>query len=85
MKDGCLSKLTITESSNRAIQFKKIVDALPVYCADKGYWYIDNIICTNTELLQAAFLPLYPIASQWSTTYHVEIKTVDPLAIQDRN
>ena len=27
MKDGCLSKLTITESSNRATQYKKIVDA----------------------------------------------------------
>ena len=45
MKDGCLSKLTITESSNRATQYKKIVDALLVYCADKGYGYVDNIIC----------------------------------------
>ena len=50
MKDGCLSKLTITESSNRAIQFKKIVNDLPVYSVDKGYQYIDNIILTNTEL-----------------------------------
>ena len=31
MKDGCLSKLTITESSNRATQYKKTIDALPVY------------------------------------------------------
>ena len=37
MKDGCLSKLTITESANRAIQYKKNIDALPVYCVDKGY------------------------------------------------
>ena len=56
MKVSCLSKLTITESSNRAIQFKKIVDALPVYCADKGYWYIDNIIPKNTKLLYIFFL-----------------------------
>ena len=63
MKDGCLSKLTITESANRAIQYKKITDALPVYCVDKGYRYIYDIICTTTEL-QAAFLLPYPIASQ---------------------
>ena len=37
MKDGCLSKLTITESANRAIQYKKITYTLPVYCTDKGY------------------------------------------------
>ena len=30
MKDGCLSKLIITESANRAIQYKKITDALSV-------------------------------------------------------
>ena len=78
-------KLTITEGTHWAIQYKKIVYALPVYCTDKGYQYIEDIICTNTEPLQATFLPLYPIASQWSSTYHVEIKTVNPLAIPDRN
>ena len=46
MKDGCLSKLTITESTNWAIQFKKITDALPVFFVQTK---------NNTELLQAAF------------------------------
>ena len=77
MKDGCLSKLTISESSNRAIQYKKIVDALPVYCGDKQYQYIDDIICKNTKLLESAFLPPYLVATQWSTTYHIKIETVD--------
>ena len=85
MKDGCLSKLTITESSNRAIQFKKIVNALPVYCADKGYRYIDNVICKNTELLEAAFLPPYLDASRWSITFHIEIETVDPASAPGTN
>ena len=81
MKDGCLSKLTIIESSNQAIQYKKITDALPVFCADKGYQYIDNIVCTNTELLEAAFLPSYPVATLWSTTYHIQIKIVESTVV----
>ena len=69
MKDGSLSKLTITKAGQRATQFKKIIDALPVFCADKGYRFIDNIICTNKELLEKAFLPTYPDPTRWSTTY----------------
>ena len=65
MKDSCLSKLTITESANRAIQYKKVIDALQVYCVDKVYRYIDNIICKDTELLESAFLPAYPVATKW--------------------
>ena len=60
MKDGPLSKLTITKGGQRATQYKKIIDALPVFCADEGYKLINNVIWTNTELLQAAFLPTYP-------------------------
>ena len=70
MKDGCLSKITITESTHQAIQFKKITDALPVFCTDKGYRYINNVRCANTELLEVAFLPPYPDAAQWSNAYH---------------
>ena len=31
MKDGPISKLTITETGHWAIQYKKIVDTLPYY------------------------------------------------------
>ena len=85
MKNGYLSQLTITESSNRAIQFKKIVDALLVYCTDQGYRYIANIICKNTELLESAFLPPYPDESRWSTTFHIEIETVNPASVPGTN
>ena len=83
MKDGPLSKLTSTEGGQQATQYKKIVDALPVFCVDKGYRFIDNVICTNTELLEAAFLLTYPDATQWSSSYHVQVKVVEPLAIPD--
>ena len=79
MKDGPLSKLTITKGGQRATQFKKILDALPVFCADKGYKYIDDIIRTDKEKKISDFTPAYPDSSQWSTTYHVEVTTVDPL------
>ena len=44
MKDGPLSKLTITKGGQRATQYKKILDTLPVFYADKGYKFIDDVI-----------------------------------------
>ena len=83
MKYGPLSKLTITKGGQRATQYKKIFDALPVFCADKGYKYINDIIRTETEKVISDFTPTYPLASQWSSTYHVEVVTVDPQATPD--
>ena len=60
IKDGPLSKLIITKGGQQATQYKKFIDALPVFCTDKGYKYIDDVIWMNTKLLQAAFLPTYP-------------------------
>ena len=85
MKDGPLSKLTITEGGQQATQFKKILDALPVSCADKGYKYIDDIIWTDIKKVKSDFMPTYPLASQWSNTYHVEVDTVDPDGQLDAN
>ena len=85
MKDGPLSKLTITEGGQQATQYKKIYDALPVFCADKGYKFIDDIIWTNTKKLQSAFAQTYPDASRWSNVYHVEVTTVDPTGARDGN
>lgn len=83
MKDGPFFKLTITQGGQQASQYKKIIDALPAFCADKGYKFIDNVIRTNTKQVQAAFIPTYPVATQWSNTYHEHVKTVDPAAIPD--
>ena len=44
MKDDPLSKLTITKGGQRATQYKKILDALPVFCVDKGYKFIKDVI-----------------------------------------
>ena len=88
MKDGPISKLTITETGHRATQYKKITDTLPVLCVDKNYRCIDDILCTGTDLVKAYFTPPYPDSDQWSNTYDVEITTVDwtaaPLANGER-
>ena len=77
MKEGPLFKLTISEGGQQTTQYKKIIDALPVLCADKGFRYIDEIICTNKEEVESTFLPAYPDANQWSTTHEVYVKVVD--------
>ena len=63
MNDGPLSKLTITESGQQATQYKKIIDALPVLRADKGYKFIDDVIRTNIEQVKVAFMPTYLVAT----------------------
>ena len=77
MKDGCISKLTITETGHRATQYKKIIDTLSVLCAEKNFTYINDVLHTWTNLQEVTFLPPYPDSDQWSNTYSVEIKTVD--------
>ena len=81
MRDSSLSKLTITEGGQPVTQYKKIIDAPPVFCADKGYKFIGNVIWTNTELLEVAFLPTYPTVTLWSYTYHVQVDVVGAAAV----
>ena len=53
------------------------------YFADKGYKFIDDFIWTNTKLLEAAFLPTYPNATLWSSTYLVQVNVVNAIAVVD--
>ena len=60
MKDGLISKLTITETGHQTTQYKKIVDTLPILCADKNYRGINDILCNRIDLVEADFIPAYP-------------------------
>ena len=77
MKYSCLRKLIITECSHCPTQFKKIRDALPVLCADKGFRIIYDVIHTYKELINTSHVPIYPDATLWSRTVHVKIDLVD--------
>ena len=78
MKDGPISKLTITKTGHRPSQFKKISDALPVLCADKNYQGLDEVLCIGHDPVKTDFMPDYPDANLWSTTHHVQVSIVDP-------
>ena len=80
MKDGCISKLTITETGHQATQYKKIILTLPVLCADKNYRGIDDVLRNRVDLVEADFTPSYPNADLWSNTYDVDITTIDQTA-----
>ena len=71
MKDGLLSKLTITKTGHRPSQFKKISDALPVFRADKNYRGLDEVLRTRRDLVEDDFMLAYLNANLWSTTYHL--------------
>ena len=83
MKDGSISKLLITKTGHRPIQFKKIIDTLPVLCADKNFQDLDEVLRTGIDLVESNFMPTYLNATRWLSTHHVQIQTVAPGAAID--
>ena len=77
MKDGLLSKLTITKTGHRPSQFKKICNVLPLFCADKNYQGLDEFLRTGHDKVEDDFMLAYPNANLWSTTHYVQIATVN--------
>ena len=78
MKDGLISELTITDTGHRPSQFEKFYDAFPVFCADKNYGGLDEVLRTGRDKVKNDFMPAYPNANQWSTTHHIQVVTVNP-------
>ena len=76
MKDGLISELTITETGHRPSQFKKLWDALPVFCADKNYGGLNEVLRTGHDQVKADFMPPYPDAALWSHTHQIQVATV---------
>ena len=64
IKEGPISKLTITETGHRPFQFKKICNALPAFCADKTYGGLDEVLRTGRDKVEKDFMPTYPNANQ---------------------
>ena len=76
MKDDPISKLTITETGYKLSQFKKLWDALPVFCADKNYLGLNEVLCTWRDKVEDDFMPAYPNANLWSITHQIQVATV---------
>ena len=71
MKDSPISELTSTETGHRLSQFKKICNALPVFCADKNYTDLDEVLRTGRDKVKmtSCRLILTPISSLIHTKY----------------
>ena len=80
MKEGLISKLTITETEHRPSQFKEISDVLSVLYADKKYQGLNEVLHIRRDRVETDFMPAYPDANQWSIFYQVQIITVKPEA-----
>ena len=78
MKDGPISKLTITETGHRPSQFKKISDACPVLYVDKNFQGLDEVLWTGCDIVETDFMPPYPSATQCSITHYVQVIIVHP-------
>ena len=60
IKDGPISKLTITEAGHRPSQFKEICNALLVFCADKNYQGLNEVLHTGRDKVKDNFMPVNP-------------------------
>ena len=76
MKDGPISELTIIETGYRPSQFKKLYDALPVFCADKNYSGLDEVLRTRHDQVERDFMLAYPNPTLWSHTHQIQVATV---------
>ena len=74
LQDSCLKGVVITDNTNiRATQYKKLMDALPTYCAEKGYEGLVEILRDQQDWNESTFFSTKPDASRWSTTMQVKV------------
>ena len=76
MKEGPISELTITETGHRPSQFKKIYDTLPVFCADKNYSDLNEVLRTRRDKVENDFMSAYPDDNLWSNIHQIQLTTV---------
>ena len=76
MKDDPISKLTIAKTRYRPSQFKKLSNALPVFCADKNYSGLDEVLRTGRDKVKDDFMPAYPNTNLWSNTHQIQVASV---------
>ena len=55
MKDGLISKLIIIETRHRPIQYKNVIDILPVSYEDKNYKGLNDVIWNGIDLVESEF------------------------------
>ena len=77
MKNSLIFKLIINKTGHKPTQYNKVIDTLPVLCADKNYQGLADVILNGINLVEADFTQSYLDTDRWSITHHVEIRTVN--------
>ena len=76
VQSGCLKGLIISSDGNRATQYKVLKDCIPVFCAEKNYAGIGEIIRNMEDWKERTFYPPPPDLAErqrYSTPYQTEI------------
>ena len=50
--------IVVSSDSNRATQYKALKDAVPVFCAEKGYIGVGGIVHDMEDWVEGTFTPL---------------------------
>ena len=75
IKDGCMKGIVITDSNNRPVQFKKLMEVLPTYCVEQKFPLLGDIIRKQEDLEKDSFFSNPPDPSRWSVTINDKVGT----------
>ena len=57
IQSGCMKGIVVSSDGNRATQYKTLKDAIPVFCAEKGYNGVGGIVHDMKDWNESTFYP----------------------------
>ena len=93
IQSGCMKGIVVSSDGNRATQYKILKDAIPVFCADKGYHGVGGIVYNMKDWEERTFYPNAPNNAErrtYSTPYRTHlceetVTRIKPQAVQARD
>ena len=76
VQSGCMKGIVVSSDSNRATQYKALKDAVPVFCAEKSYSGVGEIVHDMEDWDVSTFYPAAPddtVRRTFSTPYQTVI------------
>ena len=76
VQSGCMKGIVVSSDGNRATQYKALKDAVPVFCAEKNYSAVGEIVHDMEDWDVSTFYPAAPddsVRRTFSTPYQTVI------------
>ena len=76
VQSGCMKGIVVSSDSNRATQYKALKDAIPIFCAEKGYYAVGEIVQDMEDWDMSNYYPAPPddsVRKTFSTPYQAVI------------